>query len=274
MRKFLRVGKYIVFFLLVAAFVCYLLFLWMRQDNIAPTLQVPTDILRVSAKVTTEELLQGVTATDDRDGDVTSSVMVESLSTFDTNMQRTVTYVAFDSAGNVSRATRQLMYTDYTSPQFKLSGEMRMASVTIDNVLKFVTAGDSLDGDLTNQIEIVDYNVRDTAIALYDVTLSVSNSAGDTSTVTLPVWLTGRNLSQPRIVLSDYLVYRKVGEKPNWYSYIKELQSALTDEKLANAAVSITNAPTELERGTYIIRYSISSRNGYIGVAYLTVVAQ
>ncbi|MGI6006242.1 MAG: immunoglobulin-like domain-containing protein [Ruminococcus sp.] len=67
--------------------------------------------------MTNEELLQGVTAEDYRDGDVTDSLMVESVRTSEENDRVTVTYVAVDKSKNITRASRELPGTGETQEE-------------------------------------------------------------------------------------------------------------------------------------------------------------
>ncbi|MCD7946043.1 MAG: DUF5011 domain-containing protein [Clostridiales bacterium] len=84
------------------------------QDG-GPVISVPDETLTVSIEDGEDTLLQGVTAQDGRDGDVTSSVLVESISNFYGDEKRLVTFAAFDSDGNVTKATRAIQYSDYTA---------------------------------------------------------------------------------------------------------------------------------------------------------------
>lgn len=58
----------------------------------------------------TSALLNGVTAADDRDGDVTSTVTVESIIPNEDQTGASVVYVAKDSKNNVTKATRLISY--------------------------------------------------------------------------------------------------------------------------------------------------------------------
>lgn len=90
-----------------------------------PVIFYPEGVLEISVQDGEEALLQGVTAKDDKDGDVTGSILVEKLSGFDGENRREVTYAAFDSDGNVAKATREIVYTDYTPIRFQLNHSLR-----------------------------------------------------------------------------------------------------------------------------------------------------
>lgn len=64
-----------------------------------------------SDELSEEELLHGVTAKDNVDGDVTDSIVLESVSLNDEDATVVVTYAARDSSNNVARASRILEYS-------------------------------------------------------------------------------------------------------------------------------------------------------------------
>ena len=81
------------------------------DDRKGPEIELPAD-----GNVTYEEgsdtapLLEGVTATDEKDGDVTDSLMIENIFPNDDHTSASVVYAAKDSHNNVSKATRRVNY--------------------------------------------------------------------------------------------------------------------------------------------------------------------
>ena len=90
------------------------------EDKTGPVVNIEDSFVQVSVKDNENALLKGLTATDATDGDVTSSVIVESISPFTGTGRRIVNYAAFDSDNHVTHARRELVYTDYRSSQFRL----------------------------------------------------------------------------------------------------------------------------------------------------------
>lgn len=78
--------------------------------------------------MTKEELLKGVTATDDRDGDVTESLMVESVKVSEENDYVTVTYVAVDKSKNVTRKSWNMKFAGEDAPEETPAAEEESAS--------------------------------------------------------------------------------------------------------------------------------------------------
>ncbi|MBQ9150380.1 hypothetical protein IJX73_05560, partial [bacterium] len=59
---------------------------------------------------TEEDLLKGVSANDSRSGDVSDTLVIESLSDFTEEGKRIITYAAVDESMNVGRCERTIVY--------------------------------------------------------------------------------------------------------------------------------------------------------------------
>ncbi len=193
------------------------------DDNIAPRISMDTSSIEISVEDEEEAILEGVTASDSNDGDVSDTLIVESMGEFLSIGRRNVTIAAFDSSGNIAKETREVIYTDYTSPKFSLSEPLSFPLNTTD-ILEYVTATDVLDGDLTNQIKIssstfIDYTLADD----YETILTVTNSAGDTVKLpcTVTIYDNSTTASAPDIELSEYLIYVDAGTSVSPYSYVQ-----------------------------------------------------
>ncbi len=128
----------------------------------------------------------GATASDDTDGDLTTSIVVDG-GTVDTSAAGTytVTYNVSDAAGNAATQVSRTVVveaaapSDTTAPVITLLGD---ASVTVAVGATYsdagATASDDTDGDLTASI-VVDGGAVDTSAAgTYTVTYNVSDAAG------------------------------------------------------------------------------------------------
>lgn len=224
MRK-VRILSVIIFVLSAGMFAFFKFTDKKTTDTDGPIIQMETDSIEVSSGAGNEELLAGVTATDRKDGDVTASLVIERMTNFTERGKRTVTIAAFDSDNNVAKATREIIYNDYTAPSFALGGPLYFPE-NPSSLGEELTASDVLDGDVTEKIRMsaVDILQLDTA-GDYQVVFSVSNSAGDA--VQLPVTVTIYDPSEqsmlPAITLSEYLIHVKTGESVDAWSYIDEV---------------------------------------------------
>ena len=174
--------------LCAAAFAGYI-YMGRQQDNSAPEISFQSEELQVSVTADDAALLEGVTAWDEQDGDVTSSIVVERVSNISSDQQATVTYAAFDQAGNVAKAQRTLRYTDYQSPRFSLSQPLVFSSNRTADVMNFISATDAIDGSLDDRIKasLVGGEGDLTDVGTHEVEFRVTNSMGETIYLTTPV---------------------------------------------------------------------------------------
>ena len=82
----------------------------LRADRTPPEITCSEELL-YAHDLSEKELLQGVTAQDQQDGDVTDSLVVESVSRNDAEKTAIVIYAARDESNNVSKASRVLRYS-------------------------------------------------------------------------------------------------------------------------------------------------------------------
>lgn len=197
---------------------------YITSDFTAPVIHADSDSQQVSVSAGEEDLLAGMTAVDNLDGDVTNTLVVVSKSKFISKGTLRVNYAAFDKNNNVGIAARNLTYTDYYSPRFSMSQPMRYVSGnTNNNYLKYIRATDCLDGNITQQIKITFGNTESTSntSTRQKMYIQVTNSAGDTST--LELWATFEDYnsySTPAPALSNYIVYTQTGVRPDYRSYL------------------------------------------------------
>lgn len=201
----------------------------MTSDYVPPVIQAEYDAVQASVAVTDQELLTGMTAQDNLDGDVTSSLVVVSKSKFIQRGTRRVGYAAFDKNNNVGVYERLLSYTDYVSPHFGLTQPVRFLEGNSNvDYLKDVTATDCLDGNITSQVMITMGDIRSISdtVRSQNMNLQVTNSAGDTSTIELTATMEDYStFYQQAPALSEYLVYTKVGQRLDLSSYLSGIWS-------------------------------------------------
>ena len=74
-----------------------------REDRTAPEIQLQDVEITYTEGSDFAELLTGVTATDNRDGDVTANLIVEGVYPNDDGTTASVVYVARDAANNIKK---------------------------------------------------------------------------------------------------------------------------------------------------------------------------
>lgn len=182
-------------------------------DQTGPVFQEISNPIEVSVKDGEEALLKGLTAIDAADGDVTDSVIVESISPFTGTGHRIVTYAAFDSDNHVTHTKRELVYSDYDPPRFHLNKQLCFA-MNATNLLDGISAEDCIDGDITKSIKMMSDTDIDTAhVGEYRARLKVTNSAGGVSylPVTIEIYDASVWHRLPQLNLKDQVVYVNKG---------------------------------------------------------------
>lgn len=215
------------------------------EDKTGPVFQMENNIVQVSVKDDEKALLRGLTATDAADGDVTDSVIVESISPFTGTGRRIVNYAAFDSDNHVTHAKRELIYTDYRASQFHLSKPLSFA-MNATNLLDGITVDDCIDGDLTKSVKLMSDGDIDTShVGEYSARLKVTNSAGGVSylPVTIEIYDASVQYKRPQLKLTDNVVYIEKGD------YFDE------EEYLTSITINGTEYSMTDETGTYGARY-------------------
>lgn len=243
MKKFRKLWMAVVL-LMVLLFSAYCVNENMKTDSSGPVISGGQDKIEVSIYDEEAVLLQGITASDKKDGDVTDSLIVEKISNF-YDGTRTVTYAAFDSDNHISKVEREITYTDYTSPRFELTGSLRFRAGETVNIEKIVSAQDCLDGDLSNKVRIrMDTTINNRVIGFYQVEYAVTNSAGDTVTLPIDIEIYEPYNHEVELNLKQYLVYYS-GEEIDYGAYLKSIRKG--NLEYAFEGVELLESQTPIE---------------------------
>lgn len=255
----------------------------LRSDNKAPVIAMDGQPLELSSGEPRSALLQGVSASDNIDGDVTDTLVVESVRLMHSDGTVNVTYAAFDASGNVAKASREVRFNDYESPKFSLSRPLLFTQNNSYDILSIIQAEDMLDGNISHRIRAT---VLDEVSAGYagthDVQFRVTNSLGDTVELVLPVEVYTPGVFEADLSLTEYLIYVKQGDSFNARSYLDRftLGRETTDlsrgipegMKLLVSGKVDTGVP-----GVYVVDYEVTGEQGnqvYTAYSRLIVVVE
>lgn len=267
--------------LICTAFAGYVYFTDIAPKNSVPVITVDAYQIEVSVSDGESRLLAGVTAFDSEDGNLTGSIILESVSKFVSPGESIATYAVVDSDRNVAKTTRRIIYEDYTAPKFSLSGQLSFDYGYAYNVLEPLGATDCFDGELTGSVKMTLLGGEDSisSAGVYTVKYSVTNSMGDTASLTLPVRITQRTSAeiryQPVIGLKKYLVYINNGSSFYPETYIESLTVNAEEVTLSAAvrnAITVSSGVDVKTAGVYEVKYEYTAENGYTGTTVLTVV--
>ena len=211
----------------------------------------------------------GATATDEVDGDLTSSIVATGVVNTSVEGNYIITYTVSDTSGNTATATRQVIVEgDTTAPVITILGE---ADVSINQYTPYIDAGatatDEVDGDLTSSI--VTTGVVNTSVeGNYIITYTVSDTSGNTTTATRQVIVEGDTTAPVITILGEADV------SINQYTPYIDAGATATDNvdgDLTSSIVTTGVVNTSVE-GNYIITYTVSDTSGNTATATRQVV--
>lgn len=215
-----------------------------KMDTQAPEIVFAEDSIECSIHADNKELLEGVTAIDNVDGDISENVMISGIQitndpeTEENTKEFEITYVVFDSSNNMTTASRKLSYTDYYSPRFGLKSKLQFDSVAAVKLLNVIKAEDCIDGNISGQVSL-QQDRECTGFGTYDCVATVTNSLGDSAQLLLTYRVVDSASDEeglrPDITLTDYIIYLKKGAKFRPTDYLSELRIDHVNYKLLDS---------------------------------------
>lgn len=244
-----------------------------REDRKGPAISMAEKTITISTEDGEDKILSGIKAVDERDGDVSELLVVESMSNFVKKGVRDVTIAAFDKSGNVTKTVRKVKYSDYHSPKIKLAKPLSVAANKLGELHEGVSAWDCLDGDISSYVQISSETiVSELTPGTYQMHITVANSAGDVTDLEVPVEVYDYRTKNAKreVLLTEYLVYTKVGEPVETDSYLWGISEdgvqyrwdSENPPEISKAAVSINDGADYDTPGIYEITYAVEDEDG------------
>ena len=272
-----------------------------NKDVEGPVLQAETADITVSIKASDQKLIQGVSAVDDVDGDVSDTILIEDVEKKENGAPNEflITYAAFDQANNTGTLTRTLYYTDYEQPHFILEQPLRFPENKKVSLLSYFQVEDCIDGDISVFVTMEgskEILKEEPQKGYYDVTLKVTNSVGDTAELPIQVEIYEDSYEEqtmrPKVALNQYIVYLKQGQEFDPNSYLDYVQDGgmmqidfgaeeenegvpTSSPKIDISRIRIESAVDISTKGVYSVVYSYTSeKTGYDCNTRLIVVVE
>ncbi len=269
----MRILRGSVLTLFVITFIAFSL-IFIREkittDTTIPQITVEGEIIEVSLKATDEELLKGITAFDEKDGDLTSEIIIESVSRFIEPGVSRVTYAVCDNDNNIATATRKIRYKDYESPRFSLSEALCYSVYETPNLKKAISVKDSIVGDITSDMILTSDDYTKSVTGVFTINARVTTEKGDTAVLDIPLIVEDRSEAAPEIKLKKYLIYADKGEKLDFEDYL--VSATDSEERDITDDVTIETKINMKKEGTYLVHYYAEDRNDNKGHTVLIVV--
>ena len=300
-----RIAVIFIFILTVAGYGAFSVYEKKHADQTRPVIEMDSPSIVISVKDEESAIFRGMTAYDEKDGDVSENFIVENLSNFYEKGKRTAYIAVFDYDNHVNKITRDVIYADYEEPVFELAAPFdyqireSASAITIQELTEKMSVVDSIDGDLTGELRLSsDYTMNAAKTGEYPMEFQVTTSAGYVSKlpVTVRIYDEREEAKSPSIKLSKYLVNVEKGTDIEPGSYVKSLEIngivykrvedsdvfvSETDEQNKEtfttdlSVVTIDASSYDKETsGTYEIKYFLTDSEGDPGVARLYVVVR
>lgn len=248
-----RVVNVILMLLLVVGYGTFLHFYEEEDTNQAPQIQFDENYLELSVNDDESQLLEGVHAEDAEDGDLTTEIIIDSISTFDSQKRRTVRYIVFDSENKAAQATRTISYTDYVAPKLYLTDSLVQDTISVSKINKMAGAMSCVDGDISNNVEVGIGKLQDNKVILK---ISVYDSTGTENSLSVALEY-DRTSYQAKIVLNEYLLYLPAGTVYDFQQNVKEVLQGSVEVPRLKEFVSIEGEIDFNTPGIYEVYYKL-----------------
>ena len=270
--RYLRIVT-ITIFVVACAVLCCTLYSVASRDFVKPQITDSVGNLHLKVSDDRQLLMKGLTATDDRDGDLTDRILVERISRFSSPGVCQVSYVVFDSGNNFCRYQRTVTYDDYVSPRLQLDGALMYRMGEQISILDRIHLYDCLDGDITHNLKLESSNVIDSAIGVYEIELHATNNYGDNVYAKIPLNVVGYSADAPQIRLKQYLAYANVGDELSPLSYVESVND-IKGRAISINRIKVTTQVDLSKAGGGQICYEVTDQKGVTGITYLTVIVE
>lgn len=282
MRQIINRLVLVLFAVTVLLFGAFTVHRLMEEKNTPPQLVCDAEEILLSIHNGQDKLLDGVTAADAEDGDLTDCVLVENISRFVEPGVFRVTYAVQDSNNAVAKLTRTARYTDYTSPRFSLKGPLVFDHGKNFNPADQITVTDCIDGDLSDDVRmtLLENAATISGVGDWQVQFWVTNSMGDTVYLTTEVKVREQTAQEkqrtPVIQLKEYLVYVPLNATFSLTGLVDSVtvqeEASAGDPDALRERIRIASGVDTTTPGIYTVTYTCTADNGYSGSADLLVV--
>ena len=232
-------------------------FMRMNADTEGPEIVFTSEAPSVyRSDMSNEELLTGVTATDRKDGDVSSSLTVESVYEID-DSHVAVTYTAKDNSNNI------------TKQKYEMEMDPSDAGKASEDTSAF--------GEKTENPDTADHAEENADVAAVEETPTPTPEVDEAAAEKEKQEAEANAMSDqnPRIYLKDYLIKVPVGTSVDLLSYVSEIKDDSDDVYTLWRKVQITGEVNSAVPGTYkCTYYVIDSQNNISNNAVLTVIVE
>ncbi len=240
-------------------------FITKSDIDVAPVIECDKDVLRIKCSDSDEKLLESVKAYDEQDGDLTDKIFIERLYYLVGDKKSKIKFVVIDSDNNVTKLSRDVIYTDYESPKINVSSDLIFVKEKEKKIITYFTAEDIFDGDITNRIRLISNNYNANTPGNYNVLARVSNSHGDLREFKFKIYVLEEEMPI-QIKLKEHIKYIHIGQELDYSEFIDEASPERQRIEIDSSKLDIT------KEGGYEVYYKIKDGEKTVGFNRLIVV--
>lgn len=234
----MKKGLVAMLFLACAALLAGNVVVYIGEDRNGPEISVPQEEITYVAGTDTSALLNGVTAQDNRDGDVTDTVTIESIIPNAEQTGASVVYVAKDSKNNVTKETRTILYsTDANQAAAQAAAEQAAADQAAQDQ---AAAEQAAQGDAAGE----------------------SAQTTDDGAAQNEAAIAALSAESPRIYLTQYSVELERGAELNELSYVQDISDDEDSRDELYQGIQISGEVDTNTPGEYTLEYHVVDSDG------------
>lgn len=207
--------------------------------------------------------LDGVTAYDKEDGDITAKIeVVENMVDINSIGKYSVTLEVVDSAGLKSSKSINVK-VDKAAVEVNKAPKISASNKVIKSESKFnpysgVTATDYEDGDITDKVKVIYNNLNTNVTGLYRIIYEVTDSGGYKVTKTIYVNVIPKSNTRPIIYVDNIIV--PLGSRYNPYAMVSAYDNE--DGNITGSIIVVYNHVNVYKEGTYKVGYKVTDSMG------------
>lgn len=200
------------------------IFLYLRTDRIAPEIQFHESQIVYREEGNQDRLLEGVSARDNVDGDITDKIVIEKIVEDRENMSVVVYYAVSDSSGNVAKASR-VFDAIYMEQEERQTGPFMKAG--IDAEMSLPEKVETVTKDNRTEEEPAEIESKNTPVPVETPRKTPEPAAPEAPSPEPAQSVPTADPSVPILILRTSEVKVKAGQGPAWVDLI----GTLSDDK-------------------------------------------
>ena len=251
-------------------------FFYFQQDKEAPKMEAEEVALVYENGMEEAKLMEGVTAFDNEDGDITSQIVIEKIVTDSEKESATITYGVVDSSGNISKVTRTVdMIVEEVAEEVEPETEEEISEETSEESSEELSEEESEEENTTEAAEESSKKTATESKKPEDNKTSQTNKkpeqnkpAAAQTTKPAPQPANQNNNSRPSILFRDTTVKASVGGNPAWVNAIEGLYDDKDNYMALFGTLKVYGDYDRNTPGTYKVKVTVTDSDGNESASY------